>query len=161
MSKERHIVIVWGFDGEIWKNLVTGKTVKPRCFKIVKLTCDLQSNKTSWMTASILEEWLNGFNAKMKKGKRKLLLFLDSATCHSRITITNVKLAWFPPNTTTVLQLMHMGIFYTFKCCYRCYLMQCLIVNIEEVDSCYNLARSGSTLDAVNWIRLGRQKEKP
>jgi hypothetical protein len=38
--------------------------------------------------------------------------------------------------------------------------MQSLILNVEEADSSYTLARSVSVLDAVNWIRLAVKKIK-
>jgi hypothetical protein len=38
--------------------------------------------------------------------------------------------------------------------------MQSLILNVEEADSSYALARSVSVLDAVNWIGLAVKKIK-
>jgi hypothetical protein len=38
--------------------------------------------------------------------------------------------------------------------------MQSFILNVEEADSSYALARSVSILDAVNWIRLAVTKIK-
>jgi uncharacterized protein YabN with tetrapyrrole methylase and pyrophosphatase domain len=38
--------------------------------------------------------------------------------------------------------------------------MQSLILNVEDADRCYALARSVSVLDAVNWIRLAVKKIK-
>jgi hypothetical protein len=69
-----------------------------------------------------------------------------------------VKIAWFPANATSVLQPMDMGVIYTFISHYRQFLFQSLILNIEEADSSYALARSVSVLDAVNWIRLAVKK---
>jgi hypothetical protein len=34
------------------------------------------------MTADILQEWLNTFNAEMKKENRNPILFIDNPTCH-------------------------------------------------------------------------------
>jgi hypothetical protein len=34
------------------------------------------------MAAAKMEEWLNMFNAKMKKENRNVILLLDNATCH-------------------------------------------------------------------------------
>jgi hypothetical protein len=65
-----------------------------------------------------------------------------------------VKIAWFPANATSVLQPMDMGVVYTFKLHYRRFMMQSLVLNIEEADSSYTLARSVLVLDAVNWIGL-------
>jgi ABC-type phosphate transport system auxiliary subunit len=55
------------------------------------------------------------FNAKMKEKNRNVILFLDNATCHPKVTLSNVKIAWFPANATSVLQPMVMGDIYTFK----------------------------------------------
>jgi hypothetical protein len=62
------------------------------------------------MTAATMEEWLNMFNAKIKKEHRKAILFLDNATCHPKVTLSNVKIAWFPANATSALQFMDMGV---------------------------------------------------
>jgi hypothetical protein len=67
------------------------------------------------MTAATMEKWLNMFNAEMKKENRNVILFLASATCHPKITLSNVKIAWLPANATSVLQPMEMGVTYTFK----------------------------------------------
>jgi hypothetical protein len=37
------------------------------------------------MTAGTMEEWLNMFNAKMKKENRNAFVFLDNATCHLKV----------------------------------------------------------------------------
>jgi hypothetical protein len=71
------------------------------------------------MTAATMEEWLNIVNAKMKKENRNVILFLDNATCHPAVTLSNVNIAWFPENKTSVLQPMDMGVLYTFKLHYR------------------------------------------
>jgi hypothetical protein len=76
------------------------------------------------------------------------------------LTLSNVKIAWFPANATSVLQPMDMNVIYTFKQHYRRFLMQSLILNVEEADSSYALAKSVSVLDAVNWIGLAVKKIK-
>jgi hypothetical protein len=55
------------------------------------------------------------FNAKMKKENRNATLFLHNATCHLKVTLSNVKIAWFPANATSALQLMDVGVIYTFR----------------------------------------------
>jgi hypothetical protein len=79
MSKERLIVLLCGnMVGEMEKPVVIGKAAKPRCFKNLKIN-DLpvigRNNKNAWMTAATMEEWLNMFNAKMKKENRNANLF--------------------------------------------------------------------------------------
>jgi hypothetical protein len=119
-----------------------------------------RNNKKAWMTAATVEEWLNMFNAKMKKENRSVIPFLDNATCYPEVSVSNVKIVWFPANATTVLQHMDMGVIYTFKSHYGRFPMQSLILDIEEAYSSYAIARSVSVLDAVNWIGLAVKKIK-
>jgi hypothetical protein len=53
-----------------------------------------------------------------------------------------------------------MGVIYTFKSHYRRFLIQYLILNVNEADISYALTRSVLVLDAVNWIRLTVKKIK-
>jgi hypothetical protein len=99
------------------------------------------------MTAATMDESLNMFNAKMKEKSRNAILFLDNVTCHPKVTLSNVNIAWFPANATSVLQPMNVGVNYTFKSHYRRFLMQSLISNVQEADSSYTLARSVSVLE--------------
>jgi len=100
-------------SGEIEKPLVIDKAAKPRCFRnldIQKLPVEWRSNKKAWITSQIMEEWLTAFNGTTKVQNWHVLLFLENATCHSHIKFSNVQLAWFPPNTTSVSQPMDQGI---------------------------------------------------
>jgi hypothetical protein len=36
--------------------------------------------------------------AKMKKENRNIILFLANATCHTKVTLSDVKIAWFAAN---------------------------------------------------------------
>jgi hypothetical protein len=38
----------------------------------------------------------------MKEDNTNVILFLDNATCHSKVAVSNVKIAWFPANATSV-----------------------------------------------------------
>jgi hypothetical protein len=101
MSKEGLTVLLCGNDVEEMENpLVIGKAAKPKCFRNLKIN-DLpviwRNSKKARMTAAAMEEWLNLFNAKMKKENRKnCRLFLDNSTCHPKVTLSNVKITWFP-----------------------------------------------------------------
>ena len=77
-------------------------------------------NRTSWMTASLFDEWLASTNSSMIKQNRKILLFIDHAPCHNSDTqYSNITLKFFPPNTTSKLQPLDQGIIKNFKCYYR------------------------------------------
>jgi hypothetical protein len=73
------------------------------------------------------------FNAKKKKENGNAILFLDNATCHPKVTFSNVKIAWFPANATSVLRQIDMGVLYIFKSHYRRFMMQSLISNVDVI----------------------------
>ena len=63
------------------------------------------------MTTSIMEDWLKYFDRKMGKGNRNVLLFLDNAPAYpSQLKLKNVKVVFFPPNTTASSQPLDQGI---------------------------------------------------
>jgi hypothetical protein len=165
LCKERLTVFLCGFiSGEMEKPLVIGKAAKPRCFRnldIRKLPVEWRSNKKAWMTSQIMEEWLTAFNGRMKMQNRHVLLFLDNAACHPHIKLSNVRLAWFPPNTTCVSQPMDQGIIRNVKVHYRKLLMQSLLANMDCTSSASELARTVSVLDAVIWISQAVKKLLP
>ena len=53
-----------------------------------------------------MEGWLHTFNNKIRKQNRKVLLFLDNATSHPHFNLSNILIAWLPPNTISVTQPM-------------------------------------------------------
>jgi hypothetical protein len=67
--------------------LESSKTRRFKNLKINNLPVIWRNNKKAWMTAATMEEWLNMFNAKMKKENRNVILFLDSVTCHPKVTL--------------------------------------------------------------------------
>lgn len=67
------------------------------------------------MTSHIMEEQLKSVNRKMVHQKRKILLFLDNAPSHLKINLSNIKLQFFPANTTSKLQPMDQGIIQTLE----------------------------------------------
>jgi hypothetical protein len=108
MFKERLSVIVWEYGGRNGK-----KAAKPRCFKNLKinnLPVISRNNKKACMTAATMEEWLNMFNEKMRKENRNAILFLDNATCHPMVTLSNMKIAWFSANATSEMCYLHIQI---------------------------------------------------
>ncbi|GFW62990.1 tigger transposable element-derived protein 6 [Trichonephila clavipes] len=97
--------------------LVIGKSAKPRCFKgINSFPTKYRSNKKAWMTTELFNEWLISLNSDMKREKRHILLFLDNCTVHNNAPpLSNVKLQFFPPNSTSKLQPLDLGLIHNFK----------------------------------------------
>jgi len=121
---------------------------------IASLPVTWKSNKKAWMTTEIMEQWLQYFNADMRSQNRNILLFLDNATCHPYIELSNVKIHMLPPNTTSVSQPMDQGVIYTFKSYNRKFMLLSLVCKIDSSTSVHQLATSITVLDAVNWISL-------
>lgn len=162
MSKERLTVFVCGnMDGDLEKPIVIGKAQKPRCFRNLDrnaLPVIWRWNRKAWMTGSLMEEWLQSFNGRMKRQNRKVLLFLDNAGCHPHIKLSNVKLVFFPPNTTAVTQPMDQGVIRSFKAWYRKFLLQYLVVKIDECNNVTELTKQVDVLAAINWIARALNK---
>ncbi|GFX23431.1 tigger transposable element-derived protein 6 [Trichonephila clavipes] len=114
--------------------LVIGKSAKPRCFKgINSFPTKYRSNKKAWMTSEFFNEWLVQLNSDMKREKRHILLFLDNCTVHNNAPpLSNVKLLFFPPNSTSKLQPLDQGIIHNFKTFYRREVVKSVLNNLEN-----------------------------
>jgi hypothetical protein len=131
-----------------------GKYAKPRCFKNIdmkKLPVYWYSNKSAWMNTKIFIEWIHGLDLSMRKQKRHVLLFLDNAPVHPPdIELENIKLKFFPPNTTAKIQPLDQGIIRAFKAHYRRYLVKHIIASATAAITADDI--NITALDAVLWI---------
>lgn len=147
-SKER-ITLLFAANStgtEKLKILVIGKSKKPQCFRGVKsLPVDYYANQTAWMNTQIFCEWLNKLNKKMKKDKRKILLFIDNCTAHTCFPqLSNIKIQFLPANTTSKLQPLDQGIIRNFKCIYRKEVVCRMLSDMEK-----KVATKITVLDAI------------
>ncbi|KAI1003886.1 hypothetical protein K3495_g4332 [Podosphaera aphanis] len=99
--------------------LILGHFEKPRCFQRMsgkQLGFYYRSNKKAWMTRELFPEWLMRFHEKIKKEQRHVLL-LDNAPSHisNGLDLSNVKIQFLPPNTTSRMQPLDAGIISAFK----------------------------------------------
>ncbi len=67
------------------------------------------------MRSEIFDEFLKSLNKKMIKNNRKIALIVDNCTAHPFVRLSNVKLIFLPPNTTSRLQPMDMGVIHSIK----------------------------------------------
>jgi len=100
------------------------------------------------MTGSIIEDWLIQFNSKMLKKNKHVIIFLDDAAWHPKLELSNIKFAWFPPDTTSVTQPMDQGIIYCVKLYYHLLLMQSLIANVDKISVVSELSKNITVLQA-------------
>lgn len=169
-SKKRlTICLLTNAIGEKERPVVIGNAKRPRAFGRLDVEnmygIVWRHNKTSWMTAVLFEELLKDFNRKMRLQQRKVLLFLDNATCHPSINLSNVELIFLPPNTTSACQPLDQGIIEAFKLNYRKLLLQSLVSQLDEHMSAdiinSNMNFNPSMLDVVNWLSEAWKNVKP
>lgn len=152
-SKERlTIMLCCSSSGEKLKPVVIGKSKNPRSFRNKFLPVEYDGNKSSWMTSSLFSTWLLKLDEKMKEDKRKILLLLDNAPVHPiDIQLTNLRLLFFPKNSTSVIQPLDQGIIRSFKCHYRFKLMTYLL-SFKELDEMNSQNKKFDLYDAIQWI---------
>ena len=114
--------------------LVIGKSANPRCFKnIKKLPLPYESNEKARMTVAIFETWVKKVDSQMRKSNRNIALMLDNCTAHPKVQgLTNIKLIYFPPNTTARTQPLDAGVIHCLKSHYRKNLTKMRLVAFEE-----------------------------
>ena len=99
-----------------------------------------------------MEEWLMKLNKKMAIQKRHILLFMDNATSHPNLKLSNTQLIFLPPRTTSELQPLDQGIIYAVKLQYRKRFLKRLICQMDSADSLTDLVSGITFLDAIFWI---------
>jgi hypothetical protein len=103
------------------------KSTKPRCLKIVKkLRVTYYANSKAWMTSGIFRDFLHALDASLSALGRKIVLFTDNCAAHSPDTscLRNIKVGFYPPNCTSILQPLDLGVNRCFKQVYRKQLVQ-------------------------------------
>lgn len=135
ISKERlTIFLCTSMEGEKRPPIIIGKFLKPRCFKNKNLSqFRYFANKKAWMSSAIFKEIMIDWDVELKKQNRNILLLLDNCSAHPDISmfLSNIKLHWLPPNTTSLLQPLDAGIIQNFKIHYKKGLVQEYIRHID------------------------------
>ena len=116
--------------------VIIGKSAKQCCFKNVKtLPFSYFTNRKAWMISQLFTDVVKTLDRKMIAQNRKIILFLDNATCHNLLpgtNLSNIKLSFMPPNTTSLIQPLDQGIIRSFKAYYRRELVRMQIVVIDS-----------------------------
>jgi len=159
-SKERITILACGNAAGTHKNklFVIGKSAKPRAFKGVKVFPVIyRANKRAWMTQTLMNDWFeNHFVPEARRHlssvgfpvDAKIVLILDNCTAHlspELLVKDNVSVLFLPPNCTSILQPMDMGILRAFKCHYKSNFLREMLgflnggETIQEFSKSYNL----------------------
>jgi hypothetical protein len=100
------------------------------------------------MATILFNEWLTKINNKFKHEKRNVLLFLDNFSGQNgEYNLSNIRVQFFPPNTTSILQPLEQGVISVFKTKYRTRLI-CKM--IDQMDRFEEIDRKIDVLEAVN-----------
>lgn len=137
-SKQRlTVVLCCNSDGsEKHKAWVIGKSSNPRCFRNFNRThlpCEYSCHSSSWIDSKAFGQWLIRFNTRMIAQNRKILLTLDNCAAHkvNMYELSNIKIVFFPANTTSHLQPLDQGIIANFKSEYKGRLVRFAIRALE------------------------------
>ncbi|UYV76721.1 hypothetical protein LAZ67_14001873 [Cordylochernes scorpioides] len=124
------------------KPLLVNRSLKPPALKgkdLNTLPVHWMANKKAWVTTAIFTEWFNKCfvpeveNYMKEMGlKFKILLILDNAPGHPNLEHPNIKVVFFPPNTTSLIQPLDQGIISTFKKYYVKFTFQFIFDKLES-----------------------------
>ena len=111
-----------------------------------------------------MHKLLSKLNTRLRKESRFIILFMDNAGCHPEDVAgkySNVKVVFLPPNTTSVLQPLDLGIIKNFKVYYRKLLLCHILSKIEECNTASEVVQSVTILNAVRWVAQAWEKVTP
>ena len=103
-----------------------------------------------------MEAVLAPFNRKLIFEDRKVILFLDNATCHPESMIgkfSQIKIVFLPKNTTSRLQPLDAGIIRNFKVKYRKRLVKYELSRIREDTSATQIVKGVDVIMAIRWLQ--------
>jgi len=116
-----------------------------------------EANAKAWMKSSIFRQWLLKTNSLMKSKRRHIILFIDNCTAHNDIPeMSNVKVVFLPPNTTSALQPLDQGIIRNFKHYYRTEVVQHILTAIEESKEKNTDPLEAMKIDVLQAMRMCR-----
>jgi len=159
MAKDRiTVALTCSAVGEKLTPWVIGKSRKPRCLRGVNLdNVVYRSSPKAWMVNPIFNEYLLTLNQKMFNEGRKILLFVDNAPVHlidgdTEAQLTNLKVIFFPPNLTSVVQPLDGGIIRSLKANIRKFSVLKLLSEIDSSVHASELVKKLNILDAIQFL---------
>ena len=149
--------------------IVIGRYLKPHCFKNLNdskrpYQCCYFANSKAWMTKEIMADVLSQLNETLIRKKRTILLFLDSAPCHSPILaekFSNIGINFLPSNTTSKTQPLEAGIIANWKVKYKKRLLRYVCSKVSQGESTSEIVKSIDISMAIQWGRQAWDEVSP
>ncbi|KAG0427636.1 Tigger transposable element-derived protein 6, partial [Dictyocoela muelleri] len=136
--------------------LIIGKSKNPRALKNVdsmRFNILYRANKTAWLTSHLFDEYLEMINKRFVNDNRKILLLVDNFSGHKIESKSNVELFFFPPNCTSLIQPLDLGIINAFKHKFKSLLTNFQMYNALSNDlSQTEVFKKIDILCVMNWI---------
>jgi hypothetical protein len=111
-------ILAVSMEGEKLKPMIIGKSAKPRLFpsSILPRNFYYESSSKAWITTAIFLKYLLILNIIFKSEDRSVAIILDNCSPHNvdSSLLSNIKLFFLPPNTTSIGQPMDAGVHATF-----------------------------------------------
>lgn len=99
------------------------------------------------MTRDLFAERLIEFDRDMVRQKKVLLVLDNRAAHHVQPSLTAVTVLLLPPDATSRIQPLDLGIIHSFKACYRRRLVQRLLITIDTPAANAEMAGPSTTWD--------------
>ena len=149
--------IGFNFVGDELAPMIISKSKNSRAFKknnINILNLLYFSNDSAWCDSRIFKSYLCRLNECFKIEDRKILLIVDNFSGHMIPNMSHIRIFLLPPNATSIMQPMDLGVINVFKKNYKSYLASFLNRCILQDDLSYKDALKKITLfEVCTWIR--------
>ena len=91
----------------------------------------------------------------MRRRNRNVLLLCDNAPCHdhAELQLSNTRVAFLPPNITTLLRPLNQGIIQFAKAHYRTQLIRQLVITVDNNGTVDHFANKAEILTAILMIK--------
>ena len=138
--------------------LVIGKSKRPRCFPRdqSRLPVRYADSANAWMTEDIFTKHVSAWNSVLRFEKRKIALILDNCSAHpSDLQLSNIEFFFLPPNTTSTLQPLDMGVIKNLKCHYRSELNKKVVATLDadETRKAQDAVKSVQLIDTIYMLK--------
>ena len=101
------------------------------------------------MTTPIFTEVFNSLNNRMCQQGRHIIMFLDNCSSHPHIKLSNIKLCFYPKNTTSWLQAMDQDVIATPKKKYAKHVLNAARIKSKSVQNITEIVNDIRIFDAI------------